>query len=111
MSLNTPPIVTLAILALAVGLFLSGRVRADVVALLVAALLGVSGVLTAEEAPLGFGSPATTSWSYTKRSRNDSRPRWSSLRPSSTGVSTVTHRAGPSRAPLSQRDAPRVGVS
>ncbi len=56
--MNIPLILTLSILALAVGLFLSGRVRADVVALLVAALLGVTGVLTAEEALSGFGSPA-----------------------------------------------------
>lgn len=56
--MNIPLILTLSILALAVGLFLSGRVRANVVALLVAALVGVTGVLTAEEALSGFGSPA-----------------------------------------------------
>jgi len=50
--------VTLAVLGGAVLLFLSDRVRPDLVALLVVAALGLSGVLSPTEAFSGFGSPA-----------------------------------------------------
>jgi len=54
----SPLILSFAILAAAVILFLSDRVRADLVALLVVVALGVSGVLTAEEAFSGFSRSA-----------------------------------------------------
>jgi di/tricarboxylate transporter len=43
----------------AVALFVSGRVRIDLVALLVAVTLGLAGLVTPEEAVSGFASPAT----------------------------------------------------
>lgn len=53
----------LGILAAAVILFISDRVRVDVVALLVLVTLVLSGLLTAEEAFSGFASPAViTVW-------------------------------------------------
>jgi di/tricarboxylate transporter len=45
------------ILAGAIALFASGRVRPDVVAILVALALNLSGVLTIQEALAGFGQP------------------------------------------------------
>lgn len=45
------------IVAVAIGLFIWGRPRADIVALLVVAALMSSRVLTPKEAPAGFGSP------------------------------------------------------
>lgn len=51
-------ILTLAILAAALIVFLSDRVPAELVALLVAVSLGVSGVLTPEEALSGFSTTA-----------------------------------------------------
>jgi di/tricarboxylate transporter len=50
--------ITLLILAVATVLLLSDRVRADLVALLVAVALGVSGVLAPREAFSGFSSSA-----------------------------------------------------
>src|SRR3974377_1018977 len=47
----------LGILAGAVLLFASGRVRPDVVAILVVLALNLSGVLTIQEALAGFGQP------------------------------------------------------
>nr|WP_290667585.1 SLC13 family permease [Ardenticatena sp.] len=49
----------LGILALTVVLFLSERVRIDAVALLVMALLVGSGILSPQEAVMGFANPAT----------------------------------------------------
>ncbi|HEY2738156.1 MAG TPA: SLC13 family permease [Thermoanaerobaculia bacterium] len=54
----TPLLLSFAILAAAVILFLSDRVRADLVALMVVVALGVSGVLTPEEAFSGFSRSA-----------------------------------------------------
>ncbi|MEO8649092.1 MAG: SLC13 family permease [Acidobacteriota bacterium] len=51
-------IITCAILAVALVLFLSNRVPADLVALLVVVALGVSGVLTPQEAFSGFSRSA-----------------------------------------------------
>jgi di/tricarboxylate transporter len=51
-------LLTFVILAAAVVLFLSDRVRADLVALLVVVTLGVSGVLTSQEAFSGFSRSA-----------------------------------------------------
>ena len=48
------------VLAAAVGLFASGRVRPDVVAILVVLALDLSGVLTIQEAVAGFGQPVVT---------------------------------------------------
>ena len=45
------------VLAGAVALFASGRVRPDVVAILVVLALDLSGVLTIQEAVAGFGQP------------------------------------------------------
>ena len=50
--------ITFAILGAAVVLLLSDRLRADLVALLVAVALGVSGVLTSQEAFSGFSRSA-----------------------------------------------------
>ncbi len=49
---------TLAILGGGIGLLLSGRLRADLVALLIAVALGVSGILTPQEALSGFSRSA-----------------------------------------------------
>jgi di/tricarboxylate transporter len=57
-NLDQPLALTLVILAGAVVLLVSDRVRPDLVALLTAALLGVSGVLSPQEAFAGFGSRA-----------------------------------------------------
>src|SRR3954451_11928135 len=54
----SPLVLTFAILGAAIVLFLSDRVRADLVALLVVVTLGVSGVLTAQEAFSGFSRSA-----------------------------------------------------
>lgn len=51
-------ILTLAILGGGLGLLLSGRLRADLVALLIAVALGVSGILTPQEALSGFSRSA-----------------------------------------------------
>ena len=48
-----------AITAAAVALFVSGRLRADVVSLLILASLALSGLVTPEEAVSGFANPAT----------------------------------------------------
>lgn len=50
-------LIVLGVLASAVGLFAWGRPRADIVGLLVVAVLMTSGVLTPQEALAGFGSP------------------------------------------------------
>ena len=50
-------LIVFAILAGAVVLFASGRVRPDVVAILVVLALNLSGVLTIQEALAGFGQP------------------------------------------------------
>ncbi|MCG8469598.1 MAG: SLC13 family permease [Gemmatimonadetes bacterium] len=55
--------IVLGILAIAIVLFVSERVRVDVVALLVLVSLGLSGVLTPEQAISGFSNPAViTVW-------------------------------------------------
>ena len=51
-------IITLTTLVVAVGLFLSGRLRADLVALLIVFALGVTGILTPQEAFSGFSRSA-----------------------------------------------------
>ncbi|MGQ9734235.1 MAG: SLC13 family permease [Candidatus Bipolaricaulia bacterium] len=51
-------ILTFAILGGGIGLLLSGRIRADLAALLIAVALGVSGVLTPQEALSGFSRTA-----------------------------------------------------
>ncbi|MEW6488992.1 MAG: SLC13 family permease [Thermodesulfobacteriota bacterium] len=56
--MNADTLLTFGILAAAIALFLSERVRSDLVALLVVAALGLSGVLTPQQAFSGFGSPA-----------------------------------------------------
>lgn len=56
--MDTQLIITFVILALAVGLFLSDRLRADLVALLVVFALGVTRVLTPQEAFSGFSRSA-----------------------------------------------------
>jgi di/tricarboxylate transporter len=54
----TPQILlTFAILALAVAFFLSGRLRMDLVAVLVMAALALTGLLTPAEALSGFSNP------------------------------------------------------
>ena len=50
-------LIVFGILAGAVGLFASGRIRPDVVAILVVLALTLSGVLTIQEAVAGFGQP------------------------------------------------------
>lgn len=56
--MNQQLIITLAVLTIAVVLFLSERVRPDLLALLVVISLGVSGVLTSQEVFSGFSRSA-----------------------------------------------------
>lgn len=56
--METPLIITCVILAAALILFLSNRLPADLVALLVVVALGVTGVLTPQEAFSGFSRSA-----------------------------------------------------
>ena len=56
--METPAVVTLVILIGAVGLLLSDRLRADLVALVTLIALGVTGVLTPQEAFSGFSRSA-----------------------------------------------------
>jgi di/tricarboxylate transporter len=56
--MDTPVIVTFAILIAAMILFLTDRIPADLVALLVAVALGLTGVLTSQEAFSGFSRSA-----------------------------------------------------
>jgi di/tricarboxylate transporter len=56
--MNSQLIITFAILFIAILLFLSGRVRPDLVALLVLFSLGATGILTAQEAFSGFSRSA-----------------------------------------------------
>ena len=56
--METPLIITCVILAAALVLFLSNRLPADLVALLVVVALGVTGVLTPQEAFSGFSRSA-----------------------------------------------------
>jgi len=56
--LSTDAVITLVILTAAIVLFLTNWIRADVVALLVLISLGVTGVLTVEEAFSGFSRSA-----------------------------------------------------
>ena len=51
-------IIVLAVLAGAILLFMSNRIRMDLVGLLVLGSLAVSGVITPEEALSGFSNPA-----------------------------------------------------
>ncbi|HVS01695.1 MAG TPA: SLC13 family permease [Thermoanaerobaculia bacterium] len=56
-------ILLLVVVAVAVVLFVSGRVRMDLVGLLVLSILALSGLVTTEEALAGFSSPAVvTVW-------------------------------------------------
>ena len=52
-----PMLIVFGILAGAIALFASGRLRPDVVAILVVLALNLSGVLTIQEALAGFGEP------------------------------------------------------
>ncbi len=55
--------IVIAILAVALVLFISERVRMDVVALMVLGALALSGLVTADEAFSGFSNPAViTVW-------------------------------------------------
>jgi di/tricarboxylate transporter len=56
--MDQPLVLTFLILGIAILLFLSERVRSDLVALLVVVSLGVSGVLTSQEAFSGFSRSA-----------------------------------------------------
>ncbi len=56
--LNDPRVMTFVILAVALALFLSDRLRPDLVALLVVVALGVTGVLEPREAFSGFSRSA-----------------------------------------------------
>lgn len=56
--MNSQLIITFVILVVALVLFLSDRLRADLIALLVLLSLGVSGVLTSQEAFSGFSRSA-----------------------------------------------------
>lgn len=63
MPITTEIILVIVILTAAIGLFISDRLRVDVVALLVLVALVISGLLTPEEAISGFASPAVvTVW-------------------------------------------------
>ncbi|HUO86658.1 MAG TPA: SLC13 family permease, partial [Thermoanaerobaculia bacterium] len=56
-------ILLLAVVAVALALFVHGRVRMDLVGLLVLALLALTGLVSTEEALAGFSSPAVvTVW-------------------------------------------------
>ena len=50
-------IATLIILVISAALFVSGRMRSDLVAVCASLALVLSGVLTAEEALTGFSNP------------------------------------------------------
>ena len=56
--MDTHLIVTFAILAIALVLFLTDKLPADLVALLVAVALGVTGILTPQETFSGFSRSA-----------------------------------------------------
>lgn len=56
--MDLPGIATLALLGIAIGLFISGRLRADLVALLVLVTLAVTGIITPQEAFSGFSRSA-----------------------------------------------------
>ncbi len=56
--MGNPLIITLVVLGLAMALFLSDRLRADLVAFLVVFALGITGVLTTQEAFSGFSRSA-----------------------------------------------------
>ncbi|MDH3943078.1 MAG: SLC13 family permease, partial [Anaerolineae bacterium] len=57
-------ILVLAILAVAVILFVSERLRVDLIAMMVLITLSLTGLVTIEEAFSGFASPAViTVWS------------------------------------------------
>lgn len=56
--MDTQLIITFAVLAIALALFLTEKIPADVVALLVAVTLGVTGVLTPDETFSGFSRTA-----------------------------------------------------
>lgn len=57
-NVNIPLITTFVILAASIGLFLSDRLRADLVALLIVVALGVTNVLTPQETFSGFSRSA-----------------------------------------------------
>lgn len=54
----SPPLLALLILAAALLLLLGGRIRPDLVAVLVLLVLGISGLVTPQQALAGFSSPA-----------------------------------------------------
>lgn len=56
--MDLPGIATLALLGIAIALFISGRLRADLVALLVLVTLAVTGIITPQEAFSGFSRSA-----------------------------------------------------
>lgn len=63
MEFTADTLLVLGILAAAIALFVTDRLRVDVVALLVLVALVLTGLLTAEEAIAGFASPAViTVW-------------------------------------------------
>lgn len=55
--LSTPEILLIVIIAIALATILSGKLRADVVALIVMLALAISGIVTSEEALSGFSRP------------------------------------------------------
>jgi di/tricarboxylate transporter len=55
--MTEPALIVLGVLAATIGLFASGRLRADVVGILVVLALMLSRVLTPKEALAGFGDP------------------------------------------------------
>lgn len=57
MTLTSHEIILLVIIATAIGIILSGRLRADVVALLVLLSLTMTGIVSGEEALSGFSRP------------------------------------------------------
>lgn len=56
--MDLPSITTLALLGAAITLFISGRLRADLVALLILVTLAVTGIITPQEAFSGFSRSA-----------------------------------------------------
>jgi di/tricarboxylate transporter len=56
--MTTDNVLVLGILAAAVTLFVSEKLRVDMVAMMVLAALGLTGLVTPEEAFSGFSSPA-----------------------------------------------------
>lgn len=56
--MSTPQIITLVIIIIAVILFVTNRIRSDLVALMVMVSLGLTGIVTSKESFAGFSSSA-----------------------------------------------------